>query len=241
MTRINEYHELFVKFVTNLFFSVSLRLRGSLSLYSTGCRALFYLASCVFIVLSVLYFGCGSDPDEEQAATPEESLQDGWTEYRSGNYGAAILAFEKALNDGENVSTVAVADAYNGLGWIYLGFSQNTGVNQKNISTALSKFQEAMAHDAENADAWVGQAGLLLARRGSQDDLRDALKAIDNALQGDTEYLYRHDYDSEADLLALRAQCYYYLGEWDKARGEVNRALAVEKDNGVALTIKGLL
>ncbi len=210
--------------------------RGKIRSYNA-----FYLAICIFIILSVLYFGCGSDPEEEQAVMPEESLQNGWAEYRSGNYGTAILAFEKALADGDGVSTSAVADAYNGLGWVYLGFSQNTGVNQKNLTTALSKFQEAIAHNSDNADAWVGQAGLLLARRGSQDDFEDALKAIDNALQGDAEYLYRHDYDSEADLRALKIQCYYYLGEWDKARDEINRVLAIEKNNSVALTIKKLL
>ena len=67
------------------------------------------------------------------------------------------------------------------------------------------------------------------------------LKAIDNALQGDAKYLYRYDYNSEADLRALKAQCYYYLGEWDKARDEVNRVLAIEKNNSVALTIQSLL
>jgi len=201
----------------------------------------FCLAICIFAALSVLYFGCGDDPDEEQTAMPEESLQTGWAEYSSGNYGTAMLAFEKAIADGEGVSTTAVADAYNGLGWVYLGFSQNAGVNQKNITTALSKFQEAITLDSANADAWVGQAGLLLARRGSQDDLKDALKAIDNALQEDAKYLYRHDYDSEADLRALKVQCHYYLGEWNKAQNEINRVLAIEKNNGVALTIQKLL
>ncbi len=212
------------------------RNRGKVGSYNA-----FYLAICIFVIFSVLYFGCGSDPEEEQVAMPEESLQNGWAEYRSGNYGTAILAFEKALADGDGVSTSAVADAYNGLGWVYLGFSQNTGVNQKNITTALSKFQEAIANNSDNADAWVGQAGLLLARRGSQDDFRDALKAIDNALQGDAKYLYRHDYDSEADLRALKIQCYYYLGEWNTARYEVDRVLAIEKGNSVALTIEKLL
>ncbi len=202
---------------------------------------IFCLAICIFIALSVFCFGCGSDPDEEQIAMPEKSLQSGWAEYSSGNYGTAMLAFEKAIADGEDASTAVVADAYNGLGWVYLGFSQNAGVNQKNITTALSKFQEAIARDSANADAWVGRAGLLLARRDSQADLRDALKAVDNALQRDAKYLYRHDYDSEADLRALKVQCYYYLGELDKAREESNRVLAIEKNNGVALTIKKLL
>ena len=196
-------------------------------------------ALIIFIMSCILYFGCGSDPEEDQGATPEESLQSGWTDYDSREYGMAILAFEKVFT--EDVPTAIAADAYNGLGWVYLSFSRSAGVNQKNIATALSKFQEAIAHDATNADAWVGQAGLLLARRGSQDDLRKALEAIDKALQGNSEYLYRHDYDSEADLHALKAQCYYYLGERGKTLDEVNRVLAIEKNNIVALAIKGLL
>lgn len=195
----------------------------------------------IYIFIALFCLGCGSDPDEEQTAMPEKSLQSGWAEYSSGNYGTAMLAFEKAIADGEDASTAIVADAYNGLGWVYLGFSQNAGVNQKNITTALSKFQEAIARDSANADAWVGRAGLLLARRDSQADLRDALKAIDNALQKDAKYLYRHDYDSQADLHALKMQCYYYLGDLNKAREESNRVLAMEKNNGVALTIKKLL
>jgi tetratricopeptide (TPR) repeat protein len=185
--------------------------------------------------------------DEERASTPEEDVRSGWEKYRSGDYGAAILAFERALAvaaDAQPETTgdsSITADAYNGLGWVYLGFSKGLSVNQKNIATSLSKVQEAIARDSTNADAWVGRAGLLLVRRRSQDDLRDALEAIDNALQGDAQYLYRHDYDSEADLYALKAQCYYYLGELDKAQGEVERVLAIEKNNGVALAMSKLL
>ena len=198
----------------------------------------FRFAICVlFFAFCVLYFGCGSDPEEEQVATPGEDVQHGWEEYNSGNYGVAMQAFEKAISrDGDHL-----ADAYNGLGWVYLGFSRNAAVNQKNLATALDKFQEAISCDSSNADAWVGQAALLLVRRDSQDDLRDALKAIDNALGGDAEYLYRHDYTAEADLYALKAQCYYYLGELDEAQNEVNRALDMEKHNSVALAMKKLL
>jgi len=191
-----------------------------------------------------LLAGCGSDLEEaEQASTLEEDIRSGWEQYRSGNYGTAILAFEKALTeDGSaGASPSHLADAYNGLGWVYLSFSQSIGVNQKNIAMSLGKFQEAIARDKTNADAWVGQAGLLLVRRSAQSDLRDALKAIDNALQGDAAYLYRHDYDSKADLYALRAQCYYYLGELDKARDEITRSLAVEGNNSAALAMRKLL
>jgi hypothetical protein len=67
------------------------------------------------------------------------------------------------------------------------------------------------------------------------------LKTIDSAQQGKSEYLYRHDYDSEADLHALKAQCYYYLGELDKTQSEIESTLAIEKDNSIALAIKTLI
>jgi tetratricopeptide (TPR) repeat protein len=185
----------------------------------------------------VLLFACGNDSDEGPASQPGENLQKGWTEYRLGNYSTAMLEFEESLTeDGSHMS-----DAYNGLGWVYLGFSQSAYVNEKNISTALSKFQQAITFDANNSDAWVGQAASLMVRRSSQDDLRNALKAIDSAVKGNPEYLYRHDYNSEADLHTLKAQCYYYLGELEKSRDAVNRALDVEKNNPVALAIRKLL
>ena len=202
-----------------------------------GCRlCVLSLTSFIFIASCLLYSGCESDP-EEQASTPEADIQRGWKEYRSGNHASAILAFESALTeDGSHLS-----DAYNGLGWGYLDFSQSASVNQKNIATALDKFQEALTRDSTNADAWVGKATLLFIRRSSQDDLREAVKAVDNALQGDPRYLYRHDYDSAADLYALKAQCYYYLGELDKARDEMNRVVAIEKNNRAELAMRKLL
>jgi tetratricopeptide (TPR) repeat protein len=190
------------------------------------------------LCLAFLLFACGTD-EEEQILTPEESLKVGWEEYVLGNYEAAIQAFERVLT--ASSSSATKVDAYNGLGWAYVSFSRDAVVNQKNMSISLSKFQEAIALDSTNADAWVGKAGLLLIRRSSQTDLRDALDAIENALQADAAYLYRHDYDSKADLYALKAQCYYYLGEMDKASDEVERVLAIEKDNVAALAMRRLL
>ena len=201
------------------------------------------IIACVLCLMSfIVYFGCSSDPEEE-GISPADSIRDGWTEYEAGNYGSAILAFERVLSKSADPAPTAAqeADAYNGLGWAYLGFSQSAVVNQKNIATSLSKFQQAIARDSTNADAYVGQAALLLIRRDSQDDFRDALKAVDSALQGKAEYLYRHDYDSQSDLYALKAQCYYYLGEPENAREEVERVLAAEKNNIAALAMQNLM
>jgi tetratricopeptide (TPR) repeat protein len=199
-----------------------------------------YSLLVTILCLAFLLFACGSD-EEEQTLTAEENLKIGWEEYSLGNYEAAIQAFERVLSASSSSITATKVDAYNGLGWAYMSFSRDAVVNQKNISISLSKFQEAIALDSTNADAWVGKAGLLLIRRSSQTDLRDALDAIENALQADAAYLYRHDYDSKADLYALKAQCYYYLGELDNAREEVERVLAIEKDNVAALAMRRLL
>ena len=86
------------------------------------------IAYILCFALCILYFGCGSDSEEEQISTPEEDIQRGWEEYSSGKYGVAMQAFERAITaDGDHL-----ADAYNGLGWVYLGFSRNAAVNQKN-------------------------------------------------------------------------------------------------------------
>jgi len=196
-----------------------------------------YVIYFIFTTFFILIAGCGTDSEENEVLDPDMEIQKGWKEYNSGNYGIATLAFEKTLvQDGPHLS-----EANNGLAWIYLSSSVNAGINRLYISKSLSKFQNAINLDARNADAWVGKAGLLLIRRQSQDDLKDALNSIDSALQGDAIYLYRHDYYSKADLYALKAQCYYYLGEVDKAREEVKSILSIEADNRVALALEKLL
>lgn len=172
----------------------------------------------------------------------ERDIELGWAEYSSGKYEAATQAFERVLNAAEaSGDSLLLADAYDGLGWIYLSFSRTVSMNQNYIAKSLEKFQEAIDLNKNNADAWVGRAVALLVGRDSQDDLQDALKAIDNALQGDADCLYRHDYNSSADLYALKAQCYYYMGEFDNARKEIARVLAVKADNSIALAMKDLL
>ena len=197
---------------------------------------LYYLT---IVLCLALFAGCGADTQDEKTANPESGLIKGWQEYDSGNYESAILAFERVLN--VDTSKEMAGDAYNGLGWAYLSVSKNAGLNQMNLNTSINKFREAINRDKTNSDAWVGRACALFVRRYTTDDFRNTIEAINNAQQENIKYLYRHDYDSEADLHALKAQCYYYLGDFDGAQSEVKNALAVEKENNVALTVKALL
>ena len=177
-----------------------------------------------FLMLS----GCSSDPDPN-TSTALNHMEQGWRSYESGNYAQALLSFERAVNFDENL-----ADAYNGVGWSHLSLSLNPPLAQE-------AFQNAVQLDPSNADAWVGLANLLFLRHKDTSDFRSAIRAIDNALQGDAQYLFRHDYRSKAELYVLKAACYYYLGEDTSAKQEVDKALQIETTNRTAIVLRELL
>ena len=196
------------------------------------------LASCLLILS-----GCSSDSDPN-TSTALNHTERGWRSYESGNYAQALLSFERAINFDENL-----ADAYNGIGWSHLSLSLNPSLVQE-------AFQNAVQLDPSNADAWVGLANLLFLRHSgirphderdrvipekNTSDFRSAIRAIDNALQGDAQYLFRHDYRSKAELYVLKAACYYYLGEDASAQQEVDKALQIETTNRTAIVLRDLL
>ena len=171
---------------------------------------------------------CSSDSDPNTPSAVNYTAQ-GWRFYESGDYPQALLSFERAIN-----FDAALADAHNGVGWSHLSLSLNPLLAQE-------AFQNAVQLDASNADAWVGLANVLYLRNKDTTDFRSAIRAIDNALQGDAEYLFRHDYRSKADLYALKALCYYYLGEDQSTAVEINKALQIDTTNGTAIALQNLL
>ena len=188
-----------------------------------------YLMILLVTILAVLNLsGCSSDSDPNTPSAVNYTEQ-GWRHYKSGNYAQALLSFERALNFDEEL-----ADAHNGVGWSHLSLALNPPLAQE-------AFQNAVQLDASNADAWVGLANILYLRNKETNDFRSAIRAIDNALQGDAQYLFRHDYDSKADLYALKASCYFYIGEHQSAAVEINKALQVDTTNGTAIALQNLL
>ena len=195
------------------------------------CAVLFlpYLMMLLLTILAVLNLsGCASDSDPNTPSAVNYTEQ-GWRHYKSGNYAQALLSFERALNFDE-----ALADAHNGVAWSHLSLSLNPPLAQE-------AFQNAVQLDASNADAWVGLANILYLRNKGTNDFRSAIRAIDNALQGDAQYLFRHDYDSKADLYALKASCYFYLGEHQSAAVEINKALQIDTTHRTAVALQNLL
>ncbi|MYC76361.1 tetratricopeptide repeat protein [Candidatus Poribacteria bacterium] len=180
-------------------------------------------ASCLLMLN-----GCSSD-SEPNTSSALDYTERGWRSYESGNYAQALLSFERAINFDENL-----ADAHNGIGWSHLSLSLNPPLAQE-------AFQNAVQLDPSNADAWVGLANLLFLRHKDTNDFRSAIRAIDNALQGDAQYLFRHDYRSNAELYVLKAMCYYYLGEDASAKQEVGKALQIQTTNRTAIVLRDLL
>ena len=182
----------------------------------------------VFTSCLLIQSGCSRDSDPN-TSTALDYMARGWRSYESGNYAQALLSFERAINFDENL-----ADAHNGIGWSHLSLSLNPPLAQE-------AFQNAVQLDPSNADAWVGFANLLFLRHKDTNDFRSAIRAIDNALQGDAQYLFRHDYRSKAELYVLKAACYYYLGENAPAKQEVGKALQIETTNKTAIVLRDLL
>ena len=193
-------------------------------------------ALLAFYCLMLSSCSSDSDPNTPSAVNYTER---GWRFYESGDYPQALLSFERAINFDE-----ALADAHNGVGWSHLSLSLNPPLAQE-------AFQNAVQLDTSNADAWVGLANLLYLRNneaGNQParikdttDFRSAIRAIDNALEGDAQYLFRHDYRSKADLYALKASCYYYLGEDQSTEVEINKALQIDTTHRTAIALQNLL
>ena len=188
----------------------------------------YIICAAILAFWCLMLSGCSSDSDPNTSSAVNYTEQ-GWRFYESGDYPQALLSFERAINFDE-----ALADAHNGVGWSHLSLSLNPPLAQE-------AFQNAVQLDASNADAWVGLANLLYLRNKDATDFRSAIRAIDNALQGDAQYLFRHDYRSKADLYALKASCYYYLGENRSAEVEINKALQINTANRTAIVLQNLL
>ena len=182
----------------------------------------------LFTICLLMLNGCSSDSEPNTSGAVNYTEQ-GWQFYASGDYAQALLSFERAINFDDTL-----ADVHNGVGWSHLSLSLNARLAQE-------AFQNAIQLDNANADAWVGLATVLYLRNKETNDFRSAIRAIDNALQADAAYLFRHDYQSKADLYALKAACYYYLGEHQPATAEIAKALQIDTTHRTAIALQNLL
>ncbi len=189
------------------------------------------------ILILCLMVACGcSDNPEIDPATVQKEHGEGWAAYHKGDFSTALLHFERVIE-----LDTTFADAHNGLGWTHLSISHQPATRPETLAKAQKAFEAAIQSDASNADAWVGLANTLFLRRERAADFQTALRAIDNALQADSRTLFRHDYESVAALYALRAACYYYVGQTELALSILEGALHLEPSNPTVLSLQQLL
>ena len=189
----------------------------------------------ILILWLIASFGCSDDPEIDIMAAQKEQIK-GWAAYDKGDFSTALLHFERVIE-----LDATFADAYNGLGWAHLSISHKPTTSPEILAKAQQAFEGAIRSDASNADAWIGLANTLFLRRESAADFQTALRAIDNALQGNHQTLFRHDYKSSSDLYALGAVCYYYLNQTDLAISAIELSLQIEPSNTTALSLQQLL
>ena len=182
---------------------------------------------------SAVFLACGgsgpSDPFD-----PQEALQRGWAAYEGGNFSAALLEFERAAN-----LDAGLADAHNGVGWAHLSLAQGQPA-EGTLLLALSAFERAVDRDDQLADAWVGLGQARFLRRSGRQELLDAAAALETALSAPRDSLFRHDYGSEAAIIALEAWCRHYAGDVDGAVRRASAALALEPELSAARTLINL-
>ena len=207
--------------------------------FETGVTERCAMNNCNAILSTLLLFaivvGCSDAPNPDAEAARQQQTN-GWLAYDREDFSRALLSFERATNLNPDL-----ADAHNGLGWSHLSVSRVSAVNPQIVAKAKQAFEDAIRIDPSNADAWVGLANTLFLRRESDSDFQAALLALENAFDANHRFLFRHDYRSAANLQALKAACYYYLGRIDLARASVQAAFGIDPRNTSALSIRGLL
>jgi len=162
-------------------------------------------------VLGLTAAGCGggSDNGQEPVNPAEEHTAEGWRQFEMGDYGAAQLAFEEALE-----CDSLHAEAWSGRGWAHLRLGERAQARQD--------LEKCLSLDADHWDAVVGLA-VVVASLGEEEVAIDLCLEILGSV-GDG-YRFSHDADvTGADLRILLAASYFRTLQFDLALEQV-RAL----------------
>ena len=177
------------------------------------------------LLLAGLLWGCGggSGVGPEELLKQEQKLRDrlpiDWGNYSNGDYDGTIEFFTNTLEKAETyegpeaILNEIKSEAHNGIGWAFF--------RKQSLEAASSAFQQATTLNRRNADAWVGYAGVALARRL----FNDAIQYANQALSVDSEYVssFRvddaerqlgHDNFDTRHVRMILAESYFQLGRY---------------------------
>lgn len=180
----------------------------------------------IALALALSACGGGTGLGAGEIGKREDRLRDrlpiDWNQYNTGDYESAIDFFAKTLEQADvvegvgGVKTLVKAEAQNGIGWSYLRL--------QDLDAAAQAFAVASRLDRNNADIWVGWAGVALALR----DYADVLQFSNQALDLDPDYnssvridadgrILSHDELDERHVRLMLAEAYFQLGRYSAA------------------------
>jgi tetratricopeptide (TPR) repeat protein len=168
----------------------------------------------LILILLFLVQGCKQDEGETIAAAsdpisdPVRLTSLGWKSFEGKKYSEAISLFEQAL-DNDNL----YCDAYNGLGWAY---GRLDSLKKSEIN-----FDIAIGLEKNGIDAYAGRSFVCLARA----EYQKAIQVVSVVQQSQTSfYVFRHDVNiSLDDLLLVKAQSHFMLGDYNAAQELINQ------------------
>lgn len=199
-------------------------------------RRLWILVALAFVAgLTACGGGTGIGPGEIRKREDKlrERLPIDWTSYNNGDYAGTLEFFEKTLDAADAIDGIELgvinqvkSEAQNGIGWAFLRL--------QNLDAAAQAFAIATQLDRQNADAWVGWAGVSLALRR----YADVLSFTNNALGIGADYnsatrvdasgrLLGHDDFDERHVRLMLAEAFFQLGRYSPVdRADPNNAAA---------------
>ncbi len=156
------------------------------------------------LFLIMLFIGCGGEEQEKIVLTADMIVDQGWVEYKAGNYESAIIKFQSALAKSPETS-----EAYNGIGW--------SNAKLGKVSDSIDNFKKAVSKDPQNADAYAGLAGVYFI----SGNYELAIASAKQALTLDFDYQSPHDKVKSGNLRLLLAQSYYNMGDYASAKAQI--------------------
>ncbi|MBI2943441.1 MAG: tetratricopeptide repeat protein [Candidatus Wallbacteria bacterium] len=198
-------------------------------------KQLLFAATLAAITMAML--GCGADPGGEfvngdftnnvaPIVGASGKITQAYGLFKQGNFSGAAQVFNQVLAD--NPIAGERAEALAGLGF--------SNVRLKGSSNGIANFEEALKVDSRNADARVGLGGALISR-GSSDDIRRAIDALQGISPGNPEFRFVDQYGigiADAEVHALLAYALFVNG--DRSASASQAALARSRDSANANT-----
>ncbi len=137
----------------------------------------------------------------------EELVNEGWEQFKSGNYQLALEKFQDVIVRDNNY-----AEAYNGAGW--------ASARLTNLTNAVSHFTQCITLNSSHVAAHAGLAFVYSAQKKYE----SAINSANKALSLRSNWLFTYDESiGYKDLHLILAASYFALGNFSQSLAQVQK------------------